>query len=250
MENLLANTAGAIVDIVALTLIAVFAIIGLKQGFAKTFVSTFGTFISLILAALLCSSAVNTFQNNFGLVESISNGLQGSMTGLFGDTIMNTTLRQATETNLAEAGVTSWIIKIVLSIQTSEIPMDVTLNQIICPVIAYYVVALISFVILFIIFKIMLFLLSRFVLKLYKIKIVKKTDKTLGVIFGLIRGILIIELAIWIISIIPLGFCHTLTIYIQNAPISNFLGNINLFSLIINSIANSGSLVNIILGII
>ncbi len=251
MNNLLALSTGAIADIVALALVLIFAIVGLKQGFAKSFISTFGTLIALVLASLLCNSFATFLQNKFGLVETIGNALPGTLSNIFGEDVMNVTLAQATENKLSEAGVASWIINIVISMQNNtSIPTDTTLNQILCPTIAYYVVIVIAFVLLLIIFKILLWLLGKIIIKMYTIKAIKITDCTLGFVFGLIKGILIAELIIMVISILPIGFFQTLTLEMQSAPICTFLNNINLYSLILNSITNNGSLTDIVSNII
>lgn len=251
MENMMFSALSAVIDILALTLIFLFAFMGLKKGFAKSFITTFGMFLSLIFAALLASTSAGVLQKNFGMVESISNGLSGFLTNIFGDALMNTTLEQATEANMSEAGVFSWVIRIVLSIQSNnKIPTDVTLNQIICPVIAYYIVLIIAFIILYILFRLALFLLGEFIVKLHFFKTVRRADKTLGFIFGLMQGIFLFELIVLVIGIIPTGFFQSMLVEINNAPISGFLNKINLFALIMNSISIASSLPSIISSII
>lgn len=251
MENLLTSNVSAIIDLVALALILMFALIGLKKGFAKTFISTFGTFISLVLASLLASTAAEVLQNNFGIIESIGNRLSGFLTNLFGDTLMNTTLEQASEANMAEAGVFGWVIRLVLNLQNGgEIPVDTTLNQIICPVIAYYIVLIIAFVVLYILFKLALFLFGEFILKLHFFNTVRRFDKGLGFLFGLVQGVLVFELIVIIIGIIPVGFFQNIYSEICDATVSGFLTRINLFAFIISSLSSVGSVPSIITSII
>ena len=51
---LLSLGGGAIVNIVAIALIALFAIFGLAKGFTKTVLKTFGTIAAILIAILLC----------------------------------------------------------------------------------------------------------------------------------------------------------------------------------------------------
>ena len=249
MNLLLAMNGGTIVDIVALCLIALSAIIGLCRGFAKTFISAFGSIISIILAFLLCSTVAGFLENKFGLITTISDKLQGVLTGIFGETLMDTTLQEATEATFAEAGVASWIANIVLSVKGSgNVDMNVTLNQIICPVFGYYITALIAIIILFILFKILFFLIGEFIKKLSEIKIIGTVDRTLGLILGIIRGVIIIQLLILIINIIPIAAFQQVSLDIENSVFVSFINGINIFGLILNAITGIGNIVNVISG--
>ena len=81
MSNLLlASSYSAIIDVVALSVIVVLSIMGLKNGFVKTFVKVFGTIISLLLAVMLCSKGALFFENQFGLITSITEKVSGLVT--------------------------------------------------------------------------------------------------------------------------------------------------------------------------
>ena len=173
MTNLLmATTGGAIVDLIAISLIVILTVIGIKDGFVKTFISTFGWLLSFILSALLCSVVASFLERQHGLATQIAGWLEGAMTQLFGDEIVNTTLEQATQAGLENGGLAYWIISIILSLKGSAtIPTDVTLNQILTPALAYYILCAISFVILFVLFLIAFFIIGDLSKKLHDIKI-------------------------------------------------------------------------------
>ena len=240
MYNLLLANYSAISNIVALVFILVFALWGLVRGFTKTFFSVFGTILGLLFAVLLSSSVANFLQEKFNFVTTVSDSLGGVLTGIFGDELMDTTLREATTEYLESQGLGSFIINIVLSVQAdSTIPMDTTLNQIICPTFGYYIALIIAVIGLFIIFKLMFALISSIVKKMYANGIVMRLDKTLGLVLGLIHGVVILELVIMVISIIPIGFFQDIYAGIQTAAFANFIEDINLFKLILNSISNA-----------
>lgn len=250
MYNLLAADLSAIVDIVALVFVLVFALWGVIRGFTKTFFSVFGTIIGLLLAILLCSSVANFLQEKYQTITKVGDSLAGILTDIFGDKLMNTTLSQATTEYLEEQGVGSLIISIILSSKNeSSIPMDTTLNQIICPAFAYYVVAILATVALFIIFKIIFFLIGALVKSWYKNKIVARFDRLLGFALGLVHGVVVLELLIMIISILPISFIQDVYAAIQMSKFANFIEDINLYKVIIKTIS-SANVVNVIKNIV
>ena len=238
MFNLLTTNYGAIVDIVALVFLLGFALRGLIVGFAKSFVSLFGTIISLLLAVLLCPSVAKFLESEFSLVTTISGSLGNTLNKIFGETIMNTTLEHATEEALGNAGVGGWLISIVLLFKDDiNVPTNITLNELLCPTFSYYIVMLIAILVLFILFKILLFLLGEIVKKLYAISLVKHIDRTLGLVLGIISGIIYMEFLIMLISIIPIGFVQEVYGYILSSKIASFINNLNLFNSIMSSIS-------------
>ena len=252
MSNLLMyNTVGAIIDVVALIIIAFCMMSGAKKGFIKSLISTFGSFFSLILAVLLCSSVARFFENNFGWITGISGKISGILTKIFGQELMDVELGLVTEDVLSEQfNVSLFLIKTILSVKAnSNIPLDTTLNQIICPVFAYYIVCIISVVILFIVFKIIFFLIGEIVKKLHSNKIIGTADSALGILFGAIKSIIIINFALMIISIIPIGFVQDLYVSIDSTIITKIVNKIDVFSLILKALA-SVNIADIITGII
>lgn len=240
MNNLLAANMPVIVDVVAIAFVALFAIRGISKGFAKLFVSVFGTILSLLFAVLLCTSVANFLQSQFSLVTTVSKSISGILEKVFGGPIMNTTLEQATTEKLAELGLGDWLSSIILSFASdSSIPTDTTLNEIICPTFAYYVVIVIAVICLFIIFKILFFLLGAFIKKLYTVKLVAVVDKTLGLLLGAISGIINLELVILILGIIPIDIVQQIYTSISQTVFANFVKTVNLYEVILNAISSA-----------
>lgn len=238
MYQLLLISTGATVDIFALVFLFGFALRGLFKGFAKSFVSLFGTIISLLLAILLCSTVARFLENEFSLVSTISDSLTSTLNKLFGESVMNTTLEQATEESLGNAGVGSWLIAIVLSFKDEiNIPSDVTLSQLLCPTFSYYLVIVIAIIILFVLFKILLFLIGEIVKKMYTISLVRHVDRILGFALGLFSGIIYIELIITTMSVVPIKFIQDAYAFITSSGIVNFINKLNLFNVIMNAVS-------------
>ena len=237
MHNLLSANSSLIVDLVALVVIVISVIVGAKKGFARTFISVFSSIFSLIFALLLCGSVATFCQETFGAIDSVSSSVGGLVSRILGDTVANTSLQEFSEEILAESGLGALLRGIIFSaVNNPDIPYTLTLNEIISPVIAYYVVCIISAVGLYIIFKILFYILGKFIESFRKIKVFGTVDSILGVVLGLIRGVIIIQIATIIISIIPIGFLQNLYISIESSSILSFINNINLFELIFTKI--------------
>lgn len=233
-----AQTSSAIVDVVALIFLAGFALLGFIRGFAKTFVSIFGTIISLLFAVLLAGSVASFLENELGFASSVANGIEGVVNGLFGETLMNTTLENASSEMFSDAGFGGLILSLVLAFKNDlSIPTDVTLSELICPTISYYVVILISIILLFILFKILLFLIGELIQKMHSISLVRHTDRILGLFLGLVSGITHAQLIFIIISIIPFDFVQNLYLTIQQSSVVMFIENINIYSRIMSAIS-------------
>ncbi len=236
--NLLVSSAGTIVDIALIVIILIFAIVGCVKGFVKSFLATFGWLFALIFAVLLCSAVTNFLENKFGLVSSISGGVGNFLTGIFGDKIMNTTLREATEEVLNGSSLSGWLISIVLDVKELEgVPMDVTVNQIISPVFGYYATCVISIVGLFILFRIVFFIIGELMKFLHKIKLIGFVDRLLGFLFGVIRGFIFVQIIMIIIRFIPMGFLQQIVTYLDASGFATFIQKINLFSVMLSALS-------------
>lgn len=229
----------ALIDILALSIIVIFTIIGFVKGFAKTFVKIFGTILSLLFAVLLCTAFANFLENSFGLVTKISNGVMGLVSKIFGDKIANTTLEEAVFSELNEAGLPEWISSVIMGLKENvDIPTNVTLNQIISPTLGYYATCGIALIVLYILFKVAFFLLGEIISKLHSIMLIGAVDRILGLIIGLIRGVIILQIASIIINIIPIAFTQELSLALSNSKIYGFIMDINLFDIIIKALSN------------
>ncbi|MBO5068330.1 MAG: CvpA family protein [Clostridia bacterium] len=238
MNLLLTTNLSATVDIVALIFVGVFALWGLIRGFTKTFFSAFGTMLSLLFAVLLCSTVANFLQEKFALVTTVSENVSVALSDAFGAELMNATLRDVSAGYLENAGLNGLLVELILSMQT-ELPLDTTLNMIICPTVSYYIVLIISVIALFIIFKIIFFLIGEIVKKLYKNRTIATFDKFFGFALGLLHGIISLELLIMAISVIPIPMLQDVYSAIQVSAFANFIEDINLFNLIINAVIKS-----------
>jgi len=239
MNYLLLNNYSAMADIVALVFLALFALFGFIRGFTKTFFSVFGTIIAIVLAVLLAPALTELLQNSFSVINTVSESISGVLNNVFGEELMNMNLGQVSEDVLGETSLASFIVKIVLQLKSDNtIPLVTTLNQIICPTFAYYIVLILSAVVLFIIFKIVFIIVHRLVKLAYACKLVRNVDRILGAVLGFINGIFNLELIILAISIIPIALFQDIYAGIQASILANFIEDINLYGLLLNAISS------------
>ena len=224
-----------LVDVVALIIIVLCVIFGIKDGFAKTFISTFSTILSLVFAFLLCSKTAEFLQYKFQWVTKIGEQLKNPLSNVFGADVLNTPVSEVNNT-LSISAFLAGIIANALS--NGAVPPETTVGEVICPIFGYYIVVLISIIIMFALFKLLFFVIGQIINKATKIKIIKWIDKTLGAFLGIIRAIVIIDLLIIVIRIIPVAFFQNLIILIEQSTLTSFLNTINVFGLIIKIIAS------------
>jgi len=229
---------GAIIDAIALIIIIIYAVFGAKRGFVKTFFMVFGSLLSLIFAALLCTYVAQFTETKFGFISTISDGVSGTLTKIFGEDIMSLPLSEATDGNLAEAGVSGFIIKTILSLRdNSSVPPDTMLKDVISPVFGFYITAVICAIALYIIFRVIFFLVGEIFKKMHVIKVVGALDGGLGLVMGIIQGVIVIELIISVMGVIPLSFIQSLNAEISNTVLTAFLNNINVYNLILRALS-------------
>ena len=243
MYNLLASWGGATINAIALAVIIGSALIGYSKGFVKTFLAVFGSIIALLLSVLLAPSVAKFMQAEHNMVSNMANDMAGLLTRIFGDAVMNTTLEQATNESLSDLGLGANLIRIILSSRDDPgIPLDTTLNQIICPTFAYYVVMVLAVIVLFILFKIIFFITADIISNMHKFKLVASFDKGFGALLGFIRGVVLIEIFIMICGIIPIGFMQTFYSTLTRSAITGLIEKLSLFNAILRWISKGSVL--------
>ncbi len=238
MNLLTTSFTTVIADVVIAIILVVSCIIGFNKGFIKSLITTFGGLLATIFALLLCSAVTTFLEARFGLITIISDWVSGVLSGVFGEEIMTTTLRDATEASLTESNLSAWIVKIVIDVKgTGDFPLDTTVSQIVSPVFGYYITCIIAVIGLTIILRIIFFIIGELMKSLHQIALIGFVDKTLGLVFGLIRGVLIAQLLIVIVKVLPFAFCQELMTYIDQSFLAGFINKINLFAYILNVVS-------------
>ena len=240
--NLLFSWGGALIDIFALLLIYGITYLGAKQGFIKSLISTFGTIISLLFAVLLCGAVARALENNHGTITSVANWLEGFTTRIFGKELMNTTLLETSSSSFQGSPVSLLLVRIVLSIkEKSTIPSDVTLNQIICPTFAYYIVCILSLICIYFIFKMICFVVADMTKLVHKVKYAGNIDRILGATFGFVKSLVIIDFILLCVGAIPLRITQIVNATVEKSMLVSFFQDINLIRIIFEALFRNGA---------
>ena len=166
-----------IIDIVTVALLLIFAIVGTVRGFAKTFISSFGTILSLIFAVLLCSLVATFLEQSFGLISAISGKANEILATQISDKVLNAPIESVTLEVMTKENVPSWIISIVMIVKAnSAIPNGTSISGVICPAIGYYVSCALAVLVLFIIFQIIFFIVGKIIEKSKEFVIIDVVD--------------------------------------------------------------------------
>ncbi len=233
MENLLFfNWVLNNLDLVLILLILGFSAIGAFRGFFAQLGGTLTTIIGIIVAiflskglmALLCkftnfddalyNSFIQFINNKYSFLSSVElSKLETTVTSLpFPEAVRNS----------------------VLNFCNSQNASVVNVGEALATYLAQYAILLICFIIIFILVKLGFFLLRRFGENLREIEIVRKVDTVLGAflaVFSLYRKLSLIFL---IISIIPFGFLHGLSVAVSSSHIATFITNFNFFGFVLS----------------
>ncbi len=239
MNSMLFPFVALAIDVVAIVILVIFTVLGVKRGFAKTFFKTFGFILALIGAVSLCSTSAQFLQTKFNFINIVGNWLKGGLTGFFGENLMDTPLSEISGKEFFEGkNVAGWLVATIISVKTKGgYPVGTTLGEVICSTFGYYVVAVIATIGLFILLKIIFFLLGEVIYKMHEIKPIGVLDKFLGVFIGFFRGVIWVQIILTILSIIPIGFVQMISIATGEAIITSLIQKINVFLIIFNTIS-------------
>ncbi len=239
MQQFADITNGSLISLIVIVLLVLFTAIGLIRGFAKTFISVFGKFLSILFAVLLCALCVDFLEEKFALVSKFAHTLEGTVESIFGAELANTKLLEASERSLTEAGVAKWIAEIIIKVQgEGALSPGTTLKTLIAPIFAYYIIKVASVIVLYILFRIIFHLIGNIVVRLKTFKLINVTDRILGLLIGFIHGMLILNIAFIIINVVPISFFQNISVGIETSPVASFFSKINMFDLILQSFGN------------
>lgn len=226
----------AVIDIIIIAVLLVFAIVGMIKGFLNTILSLFSTFASLAVA-ILCAKPVARFLNNvFHIVENIGGKIAGTITnitpfqsnyegvadGLTGEELKNyisgnnPSFKERVYNLFIED---SKVFNYSETITTAE-QADQSVVQYIGERLAGVISVIIATVAVFIALKIAVFLLSKLFDALTKNRAISGIDRTLGLIFGLVKGALLVCIVLGVFYLISNS---TVQGWIDNSTVTRWI---------------------------
>ena len=184
----------ATVDIVVLVCLLIAVIVGYAKGFMKQILSILGLLASIVLAVVFCDDLADYIIGN---VPVITDGVKGMVSSLFGSVLGDSfsshdALISALEQSKIPAFLHEMIASLILDSGFSVKILDV-LTKWALNVICFVGIIVISSL-LFIIVKI----LFKFITK---IPLIKSVDKTLGIVFSVLKTLILIMVVFSVLSI-------------------------------------------------
>lgn len=192
-----------ILDLIIILIIALFTFIGYKQGLVKIAIRILAFFIALVIAMSIYQPVANLIIDKTNIDENIENAVTSK--------ILPEEIEEKTAV-LPDGLVNSGINTV------NELATSVTEK----------IIGVATFIILFIVLKFALKFISFLADLITKIPIIKQLDKAGGIIFGLIKGCLIVVVIFAIISLASPLIDSSYIATINNSIIGSYLYNHNL----------------------
>lgn len=207
-------TIGIIIDIVIVLVALVLGIIGLKKGFLNSILSLFNWAVCLIIALLTAkfiAGWIDGICNLSGFIgEKITNDLKSSND--FFNQAINVYEAGGKDTLIANIpadinGLIKQLIKIVFSSSSVDFSSTDSIGQVVGDGLGYITTCVICAVLIFVILMIVVKLLMKLFDKLTRAKVIGGANKILGLIFGVLRAVIIVfsvNLIVVAMSLIPM----------------------------------------------
>lgn len=166
---------GLIIDIIIIAIIALSVFLGYKKGIVALSIQLFAFIIAVVITFILYQPITNLIVNATGIDESIQNAILEKANDIMQEDneLSNTVIEEAKNNMLPETART-------LSIN---------------------IITFVVMILLFVLVKIGLRFVTALANLVTKLPILKQVNELGGIIYGLIRGILIIYVALLIINI-------------------------------------------------
>lgn len=193
------TTAGIIIDIVLIITLLVFGLIGLKKGLFKSLLSFFSWTVCIIIAFLLAKYVARLLNGiwdfNGKIGSGVSKSLLESNSEVYGKKICDyadkaSLVAAITGTNLS--GILSKVVNIVFKNGNIDMSSTDTVANVVGSSVGYVCMIIISAILIFIVLKIILALLNKIFDKLARTKVIGGLNKTLGLVFGLLKATFIV----------------------------------------------------------
>ena len=116
----------------------------------------------MLFAVILSPSVVKFMQNEFNVVKDLSNEISDVVSKFFSKDVLSMKISDATKGSLTSAGLSGYVASIILSFKKGSYPPQTSVGDVLNPTFAYYIVLIISMVVLFIIFKLIFYVYFKF----------------------------------------------------------------------------------------
>ncbi len=219
------SLSGIIVDIILFIIIVGNAVWGYKRGIAHVVFNICSSLIAIILVFILYKPVTNYIVNQTKIGQNLENACEEKLQVLFEKDDVETTEQ------LQESESMNGILKIFVGDEITDMVEETkeSLLTYLSIQIAHKIVSVIVFFALFTIVRIALYLLKSYIDLLANLPIIRIFNKSGGMIYGTIKGFLIIYAVFAIISLIlPMNNNAVIATAIQDSLIGSKMFNHNI----------------------
>lgn len=224
----------ATLDIIIIGIVGVMFLYGYFKGFVNQLVTLLGSLLALILSIFLVQYVVDAVQSVYdinGLVAGKVEETIANMNPAFDVPVGNQVSQLATDA-IAGLGLPDIIAapisaQIVEAIENMEnIPVDLSIAEILSPMIAKVIILIVASIVLFAILSIILKIIQRALRKMVEKGTMKAIDRLLGATLGLAKAALFIIVAFTLATMFVTGNQTVMTM-IQESQIGLWIYNNN-----------------------
>ena len=217
--------AGIIVDLILLFIVAGNAVIGYRRGLTQVVFNIFSSIVAIVLVLILYKPTTNYIFNNTKISQRIENTVEEKIGYLFEkDNIQ-------TSEDVENSNSMSAILKVFIGNDISNLLQNTTdsIIKYMSNRITQKVISIVVFFVLFAIIRLLLYVLKNYIEFVARLPIVRLFDGSGGMIYGIIKGFLIIYIIFAIISVIMPIVNNTIIISsIESAKIGSKMFNNNI----------------------
>ena len=231
MLNLLSSTLnnGMIADIACLLIIAIFAISNLTKGFFKQVLKVACGIIALFLAYFFCDKLLSFVDEKLDLTAKLAT----KILGVFGEN--EALAQQVSAENVATAITAMGLPQFVADFAVSAISdvimgMYANIGEYLSNVLSHYILLALSYIAIYLVAKIVLLIVRKIIENIVKLPVIRSIDKLLGLLFGLVKAVILLYVVIFLIDVLPFNGLIPVRTALSNSMIGAFLQEHNLFA--------------------
>ena len=167
-------------DIIVILIIALFAFIGYKQGLIKSLIKIVSFFIAVIVAFTLYKPVSKIIINNTTIDDNIKNSM-----------VQTLNLSEKEEDKEKKGIIEEIKTKVVGSVENGV--------EEVAGILTIKIIEIITLILLFIVIRIILLIITLVTDLISKIPGIKQLNKTGGIIFGVIKGVIIVYIILAVV---------------------------------------------------
>ena len=206
-----------IFNLIIIGIIVVFLFIGFIKGFFSELLGIVGSVLSIVLAAVFCNALADFLIDKTEIFDWLKNGIAS---------VFPSDISSVEGLNLPE-----FMVNLINSYLSSD--DGITLAEAISTTISKLIISFASFFIILLAVKLVVFILSKVLKALAdSIKVIGVTNRLLGALLGIIKGLLIVCGALYLIEIIPFEFLNGVRELADQSVLAQFFIKYNIYVLI------------------